>query len=105
PPQFEPQSCEQRVEVELADGTLLRGFVDRIDVAPTGEMRVVDYKTGKAPPAARAMAEATAMFQMKFYAVALLRSRGVLPARLRLIYLTDRQVLDYSPDLDELERF
>ena len=33
PRRFDPQSCEQRVEVELADGTLLRGFVDRIDVA------------------------------------------------------------------------
>lgn len=105
PTRFDPQSCEQRVEVELADGTLLRGFVDRIDVAPTGEMRVVDYKTGKAPPEARALAEFKAMFQMKFYAVALLRSRGVLPTRLRLLYLADQQVLDYSPDLAELERF
>jgi putative RecB family exonuclease len=105
PTRFDPQGCEQRVEVELADGTLLRGFVDRIDVAATGEMRVVDYKTGKAPPEARALAEFKAMFQMKFYAVALLRSRGVLPARLRLLYLADRQVLDYSPDLDELLRF
>ena len=105
PTRFDPESCEQRVEVELADGTLLRGFVDRIDVAATGEMRVVDYKTGKAPPEARALAEFKAMFQMKFYAVALLRSRGVLPARLRLLYLADGQVLDYSPDLDELERF
>jgi putative RecB family exonuclease len=105
PTRFDPQSCEQRVEVELADGTLLRGFVDRIDVAPTGELRVVDYKTGKAPPEARALAEFKAMFQMKFYAVALLRSRDVLPARLRLIYLADGQVLDYSPDLDELLRF
>jgi putative RecB family exonuclease len=105
PTRFDPQCCEQRVEVELADGTLLRGFIDRIDVAPTGELRVVDYKTGKAPPAARALAEFKAMFQMKFYAVALLRSRGVLPARLRLIYLADGQVLDYSPDRDELLRF
>jgi putative RecB family exonuclease len=105
PTRFDPESCEQRVEVELADGTLLRGFVDRIDVAVTGEMRVVDYKTGKAPAAARELAEAKAMFQMKFYAVALLRSRGVLPARLRLLYLADGQVLDYTPDLDELERF
>jgi len=105
PTRFDPQSCEQRVEVELADGTLLRGFVDRIDVAATGELRVVDYKTGKAPPAARALAEFKAMFQMKFYAVALLRSRGVLPARLRLIYLADGQLLDYSPDYDELLRF
>jgi putative RecB family exonuclease len=105
PTRFDPQSCEQRVEVELEDGTLLRGFVDRIDVASTGELRVVDYKTGKAPPEARALAEFKAMFQMKFYAVALLRSRGVLPARLRLLYLADGQVLDYTPDLDELVRF
>lgn len=105
PTRFSPQSCEQRVEVELADGTLLRGFIDRIDVAATGELRVVDYKTGKAPPAARALAEFKAMFQMKFYAVALFRSRGVLPARLRLIYLADGQLLDYSPDRDELLRF
>jgi putative RecB family exonuclease len=105
PTRFDPQSCEQRVEVELADGTLLRGFIDRIDVAATGELRVVDYKTGKAPPAARALAEFKAMFQMKFYAVALFRSRGVLPARLRLIYLADGQLLDYSPDRDELLRF
>lgn len=105
PTRFDPQCCEQRVEVELADGTLLRGFIDRIDVAATGELRVVDYKTGTAPPAARALAEFKAMFQMKFYAVALLRTRGVPPTRLRLIYLADEQVLDYSPELDELLRF
>lgn len=105
PTRFHPQCCEQRVEVELADGTLLRGYIDRIDVAATGELRVVDYKTGKAPPAARALAEFKAMFQMKFYAVALFRSRGVPPTRLRLIYLADGQLLDYSPDRDELLRF
>lgn len=105
PTRFDPQCCEQRVEVELADGTLLRGYIDRIDVAATGELRVVDYKTSKAPPAARALAEFKAMFQMKFYAVALFRSRGVPPTRLRLIYLADGQLLDYSPDRDELLRF
>ncbi|QNJ90443.1 RecB family exonuclease [Mycolicibacterium fluoranthenivorans] len=100
PTRFDPQSCEQRVEVELSDGTLLRGFVDRIDVASTGELRVVDYKTGRVP-----FAEAKALFQMKFYALALLRSRGVLPARLRLIYLADGQILDYTPEMDELAGF
>ncbi|BCI87745.1 hypothetical protein NIIDMKKI_29510 [Mycobacterium kansasii] len=47
PTRFDPQCCEHRVEVELADGTLLRGYIDRIDVAATGELRVVDYKTGR----------------------------------------------------------
>jgi putative RecB family exonuclease len=105
PTRFDPEGCEQLVEVDLVDGTLLRGFVDRIDVAATGEVRVVDYKTGKAPPEAHGLAEAKAMFQMKFYAVALLRSRGVKPSQLRLIYLANGQVLDYTPDLDELLRF
>lgn len=105
PTRFDPESCEQRVEVELSDGTPLRGFVDRIDVAATGALRVVDYKTGKAPPEARGFAEAKALFQMKFCAVALLRSRGVMPARLRLIYLAGGAVLDYSPEPDELMRF
>lgn len=36
---------------------------------------------------------------------ALLRSRGVMPARLRLIYLADGQLLDYSPEHAELLRF
>ncbi|NUP26906.1 MAG: PD-(D/E)XK nuclease family protein, partial [Nocardia sp.] len=49
PRRFEPESCETRLEVILPDGAPLRGFVDRIDVAPTGELRVVDYKTGRAP--------------------------------------------------------
>ena len=102
PRRLEPEACELRVEVEIGDGLLLRGFVDRLDVAPTGDLRVVDYKTGAAP---RAVGEMRALFQMKFYAVAILRSRNVVPARLRLLYLADGQVLDYSPELDELERF
>lgn len=105
PRRFDPQSCEEYLEVELADGTVLRGIVDRIDAAPTGELRMVDYKTGKAPSAAHALGEYKALFQMKFYAVVLLRSRGVVPARLRLIYLTDGQILDYAPAHDELMRF
>ncbi len=102
PSAFDPQACELRVETELSDGVLLRGFVDRVDVAPTGELRVVDYKTGAAP---REVGEARAMFQMKFYAVVLWRTRGVVPSQLRLIYLADGQVLTYAPDEAELERF
>lgn len=102
PTGFDPDSCEERVEVELSDGTMLRGFVDRIDIAPGGAMRLVDYKTGRSP---RALFEAKALFQMKFYAVALYRTRGVVPRRLRLLYLADGEVLDYTPDEAELLKF
>ena len=33
----------------LDSGLLLRGFIDRVDIAPTGAIRVVDYKTGRSP--------------------------------------------------------
>ncbi len=102
PTRFDPEACELRVEIELDDGVLLRGFIDRVDVAPTGELRVIDYKTGAAP---REIGEARAMFQMKFYAVALWRLRGVVPAQLRLMYLADGQMLTYAPDEEELRRF
>lgn len=102
PTRFDAEACEVRVETELENGVRLRGFVDRIDVAPTGEVRVVDYKTGKAP---REFTEAAALFQMKFYALVLLRTRGIVPAQLRLIYLASGSILTYEPDRDELIRF
>ncbi|WP_280413742.1 RecB family exonuclease [Nocardia carnea] len=102
PRRFEPQSCETRLEVELADGAPLRGFVDRIDVAPTGELRVVDYKTGRVPGPNQ---ETRALFQLKFYGLMLLRLRGVVPAQLRLVYLAGAQLLTYTPEEEELLRF
>ncbi len=99
---LEPQARELLVETELASGLLLRGYVDRVDVAPTGEIRVVDYKTGAAP---RQVAETRALFQMKFYALALMHLRGVVPRQLRLLYLADSASLSYAPDEAELRRF
>lgn len=102
PRRLEPDACELRVETELDSGVLLRGFIDRLDVAPTGEIRVVDYKTGTAP---REIGEAKALFQMKFYALVIYRLRGVVPRQLRLMYLADRQCLAYTPEESELLRF
>jgi len=102
PRRLDPEARELLVETELESGVLLRGYIDRLDVAPTGEIRVVDYKTGTAP---REIGEAKALFQMKFYALVLWRLRGVVPKQLRLMYLADRQSLTYTPDEAELRRF
>ncbi|HEY0775881.1 MAG TPA: PD-(D/E)XK nuclease family protein [Nocardioidaceae bacterium] len=99
PTRLEPAERELYVETLLDSKLLLRGFVDRIDVAPTGEIRVVDYKTGKAPHPAF---EAKALFQMRFYALVLWRTRGVVPAMLQLIYLGSGELLRYSPDEADL---
>ena len=92
---LEPAERELYVETVLDSKLLLRGFVDRLDVAPGGEIRVVDYKTGRAPGEAF---EAKALFQMKFYALVIWRTRGVVPKLLQLIYLGNSEVLRYEPD-------
>jgi putative RecB family exonuclease len=101
PSRLEPAAREQLVEV-VVDGLRLRGYVDRLDVTAAGDIRVVDYKTGSTP---REAFEAKALFQMKFYALVLWRTRGVVPRQLRLIYLADTDTLSYAPDADELVRF
>jgi putative RecB family exonuclease len=106
PSRLEPAAREQLVEavLDLGDspGLGLRGYVDRLDVAPTGEVRVVDYKTGAIP---REAYEAKALFQLKFYALVLWRTQGTVPHQLKLMYLSDRDTLTYQPDAAELERF
>lgn len=101
PTRFEPAAREELVEV-VVDGLRLRGYVDRLDISPAGDLRVVDYKTGSTP---REAFEAKALFQMKFYALVLWRTRGVVPRQLRLMYLADADTLSYTPDADELTRF
>ncbi|MFE7318672.1 RecB family exonuclease [Streptomyces sp. NPDC057555] len=99
PTRLEPADRELFVETVLDSGLKLRGFIDRVDVAPTGEVRLVDYKTGKAP---RPQFAEGALFQMKFYALVVWRLRGVVPRRLQLVYLGSGEVLRYDPDERDL---
>ena len=100
PTRLEPAERELYVETEV-DGLTLRGYVDRLDVAPGGEMRVVDYKTGRAPSE---LFEGKALFQMKFYALVLWRLRGQMPQMLQLVYLggSTPEIVRYSPDEADL---
>ncbi|MCK9877391.1 PD-(D/E)XK nuclease family protein [Frankia sp. AgPm24] len=102
PTRLSPAARELYVEHVLESGLRLRGYVDRLDSAATEQgvaLRVVDYKTGRSPGPAF---EASAMFQMRFYALLLWRVRGVIPRELRLYYLGDRTWLRTSPDEADL---
>lgn len=98
PTDLEPAERELYLECDL-DGLLLRGYVDRLDVAPNGMMRVVDYKTGRSPSV---LFEGKALFQMKFYALVLWRLRGVVPSMLQLVYLGNAEIVRYQPDEADL---
>ena len=102
PTRLEPAERESLVSTLVDEELLIRGYIDRLDVSPAGDLRVVDYKTGGAP---REAFEGRALFQLKFYALVLWRTRGIVPKVLRLLYLKDAEICDYSPDAEELERF
>ena len=59
----------------------------------------MDYKTGRSPSEAW---EGKALFQMKFYALVIWRTRGVVPAMLQLVYLGNGELLRYVPDEQDL---
>jgi putative RecB family exonuclease len=99
PTRLQPAHREMSVQAVLDSGLTVRGYIDRLDVAPTGEVRVVDYKTGTAP---REEYEARALFQMKFYALVVWRTTGTIPRQLQLIYLGNGEIMRCVPDEDDL---
>jgi putative RecB family exonuclease len=99
PRRLEPAERELYVETLLDSKLLLRGYVDRLDVAPDGAIRVTDYKSGYSPSEAN---EGKALFQMKFYALVIWRMRGVVPKVLQLVYLGNGEILRYEPDEADL---
>lgn len=100
PQTFTPTHMEAHLELEVIDDLLLHGYVDRIDVAQTGEVRIVDYKTGKSP---RIGYEDKALFQLRFYALLWWKLYGEIPKLIQLLYLGDQKMLKSSPTKRELE--
>lgn len=70
--------------LEEINGMTLRGILDRMDEDDDGELVILDYKTGKAPP--QRFSE-SAFFAMKIYAALIRQITGRTPKRLELLYL------------------
>jgi putative RecB family exonuclease len=100
PNRLEPHARELAMSVELDEGFEIRGFIDRVDRTPSGDIRIVDYKSGKAPSPLYAD---KAMFQMRFYGLAWWRINGEIPRMLQLMYLGNGQFLRYEPNQNDLE--
>ena len=100
PETFEPTFRELHLEFDLNSDLYLHGYVDRLDVAPTGEVRIVDYKTGKSPKPGW---EAKALFQLQVYALLYFKTHQVIPKLLALIYLGDGEMVRSTPTLADLK--
>lgn len=71
---FGPQACDEHCgeggvdtlpPLQLGEGVLLRGRIDRVDLGPAGEAVVYDYKGRNAPPAAKWLGDGA--FQLALY--------------------------------------
>lgn len=102
PQGFDAYATEMYVDTVLPNGVPVRGFIDRVDVAPTGQVRMVDYKTGKKP---LPRYSDQAKFQMRFYALVYWRLYGRIPDQLRLMYLKVMDSMFLAPSKEELEYF
>lgn len=99
PCRFDPAGREKYVHVMLPDNTPVRGFIDRLDIAPTGEVRIVDYKTGKKPLPRYA---GSVKFQMRLYSLMYWRIYGALPDQMKLIYLKTGETMISQPSIPDL---
>ena len=99
PESFEATHREMHLEQNLSEEIYLHGYVDRIDVAPTGQVRIVDYKSGKSPKPGW---EEKALFQLRVYALLYWRLHGVIPSLLVLHYLADARTVKSFPTEKEL---
>lgn len=102
PTRLEPLAREEFIRVEINDGIALHGFVDRIDKAPNGALRIVDYKTGKSP---KQRYIEDMLHQMRFYALLLAKSEFGLPARTQLVFLGDGRTLTMDPTPEQIQAF
>jgi putative RecB family exonuclease len=100
PQRLEPDAREQFIEWQMPDGPLLRGIIDRVDVALDGSIRIVDYKTGKAPAPQFGQ---QARFQMRFYALMVAHLRANPPSVLQLLYLKDGGTVSLVPTPEDLD--
>jgi putative RecB family exonuclease len=100
PSTFEATHREMHLENDFDTDVYLHGYVDRLDIAPTGEVRIVDYKTGKSPKPGW---EEKALFQLRVYALLYWKSTGVLPRLLQLIYLGDGRMVKSNPTMKDIE--
>jgi putative RecB family exonuclease len=100
PATFESTYRELHLERDISDEIYLHGYVDRLDIAPTGEVRIVDYKTGKSPKPGW---EEKALFQLRVYALLYWQNEGVLPRLLQLIYLGDSKIVKSEPNEAQLK--
>jgi putative RecB family exonuclease len=93
PAKVDAVGVELCLEAEI-DGIRLRGIIDRLDLDAAGELVVVDYKTGRAPPARYEKAK---LAGVHLYALLCEQALGRVPVEVRLLHLREPLSITATP--------
>ena len=85
---------ELRVSAKTAEGVVIRGVIDRLELDADGELVVTDYKTGSAPSEGW---EQKSLAGVHVYSLLCERMFGRRPARVQLLYLSRPERIVTSP--------
>jgi len=84
---------ELRMEADLG-GVMLRGVIDRLELAPDGALVVTDYKTGGAP---KVQYEGRRLAGVHFYSFLCEATLGRRPDRIQLLHLREPEAIITVP--------
>jgi putative RecB family exonuclease len=93
PTTIRPIGVEIMLDAEVG-GVRVRGIIDRLELDENGELVVVDYKTGRAPPEKY---ENGRLDGVQFYSLLCERNFGRRPARVKLLYLAEPLEISTTP--------
>lgn len=93
PSRIRATGVELCLEADL-DGLRLRGIIDRLDVTDSGDLVVVDYKTGLAPPVRY---ERGKLIGVHLYALLCEQALGRAPVAVRLMHLREPLTITAVP--------
>jgi putative RecB family exonuclease len=94
PTAVHPIGLELNLELEVDEGPVLRGIIDRLELDPEGNFVVTDYKTGKVPSAEQ---ERARLGGVHFYSYLCEQLFGSRPARVQLLYLSEPLIISSTP--------
>jgi len=78
----------------------LRGIIDRLELDDNGGLVVTDYKTGRAPSG---RFEQKSLAGVHFYAFLCEQVFGVIPSRIRLMYLASGETIETVPSAQSVK--
>jgi putative RecB family exonuclease len=91
---------ELRVTAETADGVVIRGIIDRLELDADGELVITDYKTGREP---RDGWEQQSMAGIHIYSLLCEKMLGRRPKRIQLLYLGKPERITIQPSDQSLK--